>query len=50
MIWDIQTKERGVPMKTKLAYFVSKNDRSQMLIDYFDFVSDSPLDGGIGPT
>jgi len=34
MIWNIQTKERGVPMKTKLERFVA----------------DSPMDGGVGPT
>ena len=56
MMWGIQTKERGVPMKAKLAYFVSKIDRRYILLAYFAFVfviryfTNSPLDGGTGPT
>jgi hypothetical protein len=56
MMWGIQTKERGVPMKAKLAYFVSKIDRRYILLAYFAFafliriVMDSPMDGGVGPT
>ena len=55
-MWSIQTKERGVPMKTKLAYFVSKIDPRYMSIAYFAFVlflkviANSPMDGGVGPT
>ena len=43
-------------MKTKLAYFVSKIDRSYLLLAYFAFalvvsiITNSPLDGGTGPT
>ncbi len=49
-------QERGVPMKTKLAYFVTRIDRRYLLLAYFAFVfvtkiiSQSPLDGGTGPT
>lgn len=55
-MWGIQTKERGVPMKAKLAYFVSKIDRRYLLLSYFAFalvvriITNSPLDGGTGPT
>ena len=43
-------------MKAKLAYFFSKIDRSYLLLAYFAFVlvikfiTNSPMDGGTGPT
>jgi len=43
-------------MKAKLAYFISKIDRRYMLLAYFAFAflvkisTQSPLDGGVGPT
>ena len=58
-MWSIQTKERGVPMKTKFAqlvYFVSNIDRRHLQFAYFAltlfalFVIQGPSEGGIGPT
>jgi hypothetical protein len=43
-------------MKAKLAYFISRIDRRYVLIAYFAFVfftrvvTQSPMDGGVGPT
>jgi len=55
-MWSIQTKERGVPMNSKLALLISKIDPRYISIAYFAFVlflkvvADSPMDGGTGPT
>jgi hypothetical protein len=59
MMWGIQTKERGVSMKTKLAqlvYFVNQIDRRHLQLAYFALtvfaalVVQGPSDGGVGPT
>lgn len=58
MMWGIQTKERGVPMKTKLSqlvYFANKlTIQHKQLVSFVlllavYFVTRAPSDGGTGP-
>jgi hypothetical protein len=57
MMWDIQNKERGASMKTKLnqfVSFVSRIDRRHLQFAYLAVllltaVVQGPSDGGTGP-